>query len=57
MDIFRLSGMKYPIHILASTFSTVSLETDTSGSCRKEYPKKIDFIFGPANMGVLPLLS
>jgi hypothetical protein len=27
IDIFRLSGMKYPIHILASTFSTVSLET------------------------------
>ena len=26
MDIFRLSGMKYPIHILAPTFSTVSLE-------------------------------
>ena len=25
IDIFRLSGMKYPIHILASTFSTVSL--------------------------------
>jgi hypothetical protein len=26
MDIFCLSGMKYPIHILAPTFSTVSLE-------------------------------
>jgi hypothetical protein len=26
IDIFRLSGMKYPIHILASTFSTVSDE-------------------------------
>jgi hypothetical protein len=53
-DIFRLSGMKYPIHILAPTFSTVSLETNTSGICRKESPKKIDFIFGPANMGLLP---
>jgi hypothetical protein len=29
MNIFRLSGMKYPIHILASTFSTVSDETET----------------------------
>ena len=25
IDIFSLSGMKYPIHILAPTFSTVSL--------------------------------
>jgi hypothetical protein len=28
MDIFRLSGKKYPIYILAPTFSTVSLEFD-----------------------------
>jgi len=30
IDIFRLSGKKYPIYILASTFSTVSLGLDKS---------------------------
>lgn len=29
IDIFSLSGMKFPIYILASTFSTVSLELCT----------------------------
>ena len=31
IDISRLSGMKFPIHILASTFSTVSDELDSLG--------------------------
>jgi hypothetical protein len=34
IDIFRLSGKKYPIYILASTFSTVSLGTFTFGFSR-----------------------
>jgi len=38
IDIFRLSGMKYPIHILASTFSTVS---DVSGNL-SQMPKGKD---------------
>jgi len=33
MDIFRLSGMKYPIHILAPTFSTVSLGIAPQNFC------------------------
>ena len=32
IDIFGLSGMKYPIHILASTFSTVSDGIDHQGA-------------------------
>ena len=35
IDIFRLSGMKYPIHILASTFSTVSLEVNNAAPSEK----------------------
>ena len=35
IDIFRLSGMKYPIHILASTFSTVSDAIDDRGTGEK----------------------
>ena len=50
IDIFRLSGMKYPIHILTPTFSTVSLATVPhntvvcviSGRIKKRALRKID---------------
>jgi hypothetical protein len=35
IDIFRLSGMKYPIQILASTFSTVSDVSENPGEKTK----------------------
>jgi hypothetical protein len=46
IDIFRLSGMKYPIHILTSTFSTVSLEIARSGFSFdiSSHPAKIEHI-------------
>jgi len=35
IDIFRVSGLKYPIHILAPTFSTVSDALDHWGGKRE----------------------
>jgi len=46
MDICRPNGMKYPIHILAPTFSTVSLEIARSSFSIdiSSHPAKIGYI-------------
>jgi len=42
MDIFPLSGMKYPSYILAPTFSTVSLDIDTTAIAAVNWPPSTD---------------
>ena len=57
IDIFRLSGMKYPIHILAFTFSTVSLELNHSVLSLGGKETKIDLADESVNMGLELLLT
>jgi hypothetical protein len=68
MDIFPLSGMKYPSYILAPTFSTVSLDIDTTAIAANESltsadqtdkntGKQINALLRPHSLCLFPLPS